>query len=360
MEALTPSGTVTDGSADPEQVVEPLPEMPVEAPKAPRSRRRRPRKPPGAAESVAEAAIQDELPAAGEASAPEEPESPGDTAAGVGPVGLAPPDSESASPAEAGTPEADAGIAPAADPQPDSDGDAPVPGDDAPSDEPGESADPQAPTVSFPALVTASDDPDEDADAGEASEGDDAVSLESLATDMPGTEVTTRQVIEAILFVSDAPLALSKIVSILGIGSAREVRKHIEALNKRYTKEGAVFRIEKLAGGYQMLTLPQYNTWLRRLRQTRQDSKLSPAAMETLAVVAYKQPVVRAEIEAIRGVSAGEMLNRLRELGLVKIVGRAEDVGRPMLYGTTKRFLEVFGLSGLEDLPQVEQLPPPQ
>ena len=105
-----------------------------------------------------------------------------------------------------------------------------------------------------------------------------------------------------------------------------------------------------------MLTLPTYNTWIRRLKQTNKDNKLSQAAMETLAVVAYKQPVVRADIEAIRGVSAGEMLNRLREVGLIKIVGRAEDVGRPMLYGTTKRFLEVFGLSGLEDLPAVEEM----
>jgi segregation and condensation protein B len=202
----------------------------------------------------------------------------------------------------------------------------------------------------------------QDADADELSaEGEGGADApESLPTDSAGEEVTTEQVIEAILFAADAALTLPKIVSILGVGSARDVKKHIESLNKRYAREGAVFRIEKIAGGYQMLTLPQYNNWLRRLRQNRQDSKLSPAALETLAVVAYKQPVVRAEIEAIRGVSAGEMLNRLRELNLVKIVGRAEDVGRPMLYGTTKRFLEVFGLSGLEDLPQVEQLPPPQ
>src|SRR5690606_6991477 len=110
-----------------------------------------------------------------------------------------------------------------------------------------------------------------------------------------------------------------KIVSVLGVGSARDVKKHIEALNRKYEEIGATFRIEKISGGYQMLTLPQFNTWLRRLRQTRQESKFSAAALETLAVVAYKQPVVRAEIEAIRGVSAGEMLNRLRELGLVKI-----------------------------------------
>ena len=172
-------------------------------------------------------------------------------------------------------------------------------------------------------------------------------------------EVTTEQIIEAILFASESPLTIPKIVSLLGIGSARDVKSHIEALNTRYEKEAAAFRIEKIAGGYQMLTMPQFNTWLRRFKQSKQDNRLSPAALETLAVVAYKQPVVRAEIEAIRGVAAGEMLNRLRELGLVKIVGRAEDVGRPMLYGTTKRFLEVFGLSDLQDLPSVEQLQPP-
>lgn len=182
---------------------------------------------------------------------------------------------------------------------------------------------------------------------------------EQEQTTGPNGELTTEQVIEAVLFAADTPLSLPKIVSILGVGSAREVKKHIEALNKRYAEQRAAFRIEKIAGGYQVLTLPAFNTWVRRLRQNRQDSRLSQAAMETLAVVAYKQPVVRAEIEAIRGVAAGEMLNRLRELGLIKIVGRAEDVGRPMLYGTTRRFLEVFGLSSLDDLPEVEELQPP-
>ena len=181
------------------------------------------------------------------------------------------------------------------------------------------------------------------------------------AVEEPPQEVTTERVIEAVLFVSEAPLTLSKLVSILStaesqISSAREVRDHIQALNRRYRKTGASFRIEKIAGGYQMLTLPVYNTWIRKLKQSRQDSRLSQAALETLAVVAYKQPVIRAEIESIRGVAAGEMLNRLRELGLIKIVGRAEDVGRPILYGTTKRFLESFGLGDLEDLPEVEEL----
>jgi segregation and condensation protein B len=189
-------------------------------------------------------------------------------------------------------------------------------------------------------------------------EGDADADTETLEAPegMGEQEITTERVVEAILFASDAPLPLSKIVSILGVGSARDARNHIKSLNERYAQTGAAFRIEQIASGYQMLTLPTYNTWIRRLKQTNKDNKLSQAAMETLAVVAYKQPVVRADIEAIRGVAAGEMLNRLRELGLIKIVGRAEDVGRPMLYGTTKRFLEVFGLSGLEDLPEVEQM----
>lgn len=167
-------------------------------------------------------------------------------------------------------------------------------------------------------------------------------------------ELTTEQVVEAVLFAADAPLPLSRIVSIVGVGTARDVRKHIESLNAKYEASGSAFRIDNIAGGYQMLSLPRYNTWVRRLKQSRQDTRLSQAALETLAVVAYRQPVVRADIEAIRGVSSGEMLNRLRELGLLKIVGRADDVGRPMLYGTTRKFLELFGLSGLDDLPEVE------
>ncbi len=192
--------------------------------------------------------------------------------------------------------------------------------------------------------------PAEDAQEGASPEGE--------STDAPA-EISSERVVEAILFVSDSPLPPSRIVSVLGTGSAREVRQIVKALNAAYEREGHAFRIVEIAGGYQMLTQPEYNTWLRRLKQSRQESKLSPAALETLAIVAYKQPVVRADVEAIRGVSVGEVLNRLRELGLVKIVGRAEDVGRPMLYGTTRHFLETFGLSSLEDLPAVEELQMP-
>ena len=172
----------------------------------------------------------------------------------------------------------------------------------------------------------------------------------------PPTEITTESVVEAVLFATDSPLPAAKIVQILGIGTVRDVKNHIAALNEKYEQTGASFRIEAVGGGFQMLTLPPYNNWLGKLLRVRRETKLTSAAMETLAVVAYRQPVMRADIEAIRGVAVGDIVNRLREMGLVKIVGRAEVVGRPLLYGTTKKFLEVFGLASLDDLPEVEAL----
>jgi segregation and condensation protein B len=109
-----------------------------------------------------------------------------------------------------------------------------------------------------------------------------------------------------------------------------------------------------------MMTLPEYNNWLKNLLRQRADNKLSPAALETLAIVAYKQPIIRADIEAIRGVACGEMVRSLMYKGLVKIVGKAEVLGRPLLYGTTKKFLEVFGLNDLKDLPKAEELKQPE
>jgi segregation and condensation protein B len=109
-----------------------------------------------------------------------------------------------------------------------------------------------------------------------------------------------------------------------------------------------------------MLTLGEYNHWLKKLVRARDDSKLSQPALETLAIIAYKQPIIRADIEAIRGVAAGEMIRNLMYKGLVKITGRAEIVGRPMLYGTTKKFLEVFGLNTIKDLPKAEELKKPE
>ena len=162
--------------------------------------------------------------------------------------------------------------------------------------------------------------------------------------------------VEAILFASDCPLTAAKIARVAELPGQRAVRDAVEALNARYQQMGSAFRIETLAGGYQMLTRPEYHDVLARMLQTRRETHLSQAALETLAIVAYRQPIMRADVEAIRGVACGDVLRGLIEKQLIKIVARAEVLGRPMLYGTTRRFLEVFGISSLEDLPRVQQL----
>jgi segregation and condensation protein B len=169
-------------------------------------------------------------------------------------------------------------------------------------------------------------------------------------------DVSPAQIIEALLFSSDRPLSATRLAELSGVGSIREVRLHIADLNAKYLVSKLSFRIEAIARGYQMLTQPRYRPWLARLHQEQARTRLSPAALETLSIVAYKQPVIRADVEAIRGVGCGEVLSRLREMGLVRIVGRAEIVGRPILYGTTREFLDVFGLADLEDLPPMEAL----
>jgi len=176
----------------------------------------------------------------------------------------------------------------------------------------------------------------------------------------PDQEITTtvESVVEAVLFASDESLTEGRLANIVET-SAKQVRQHIKNLNEKYQSNNNSFRIEQIAGGYQMLTLSPYNHWLKKLLRVRGDNKLSPAAMETLAIIAYKQPVMRADIEAIRGVAVGEVIRSLSYKGLVKIVGRAEVLGRPMLYGTTKKFLEVFGLNTLKDLPKAQELKEP-
>ncbi len=172
-------------------------------------------------------------------------------------------------------------------------------------------------------------------------------------------ETTIASVVEAVLFASDEPLTVTRLAGIVET-TTKEIKDAVSSLNEMYKANNNAFRIERIAGGFQMLTLSPYNNWLKKLLRARSDSKLSPAALETLAIIAYKQPIIRADIEAIRGVAAGEMVRSLIEKGLVKIVGRAEVLGRPMLYGTTKKFLEVFGLNTLKDLPKAEELKKPE
>jgi segregation and condensation protein B len=192
----------------------------------------------------------------------------------------------------------------------------------------------------------------------ETLEAGDAANSQSEIPNPPSAAPTVDSVIEAILFATDEPLTDSKLAAIVE-ASSKQVRQSVEALNARYEANNNAFRIEQIAGGYQMLTLNIYNGWLKKMLHARSDSKLSPAAMETLAIIAYKQPVIRADIEAIRGVAVGEVIRSLMYKGLVKIVGRAEVLGHPMLYGTTKKFLEVFGLNSLNDLPKAEELKNP-
>jgi segregation and condensation protein B len=172
-------------------------------------------------------------------------------------------------------------------------------------------------------------------------------------------ETTVESVIEAILFASDESLSATKLAAIVEI-TTKQVNEAVKTLNEKYKAGNHAFRIVQIAGGYQMLTLSPYNHWLKSLLRARSESKLSAAALETLAIIAYKQPIIRADIEAIRGVAVGEMVRSLMYKGLVKITGRADVLGRPMLYGTTKKFLEVFGLNSLKDLPKIEELKKPQ
>ncbi|MHC5001519.1 MAG: SMC-Scp complex subunit ScpB [Planctomycetota bacterium] len=182
---------------------------------------------------------------------------------------------------------------------------------------------------------------------------------ERSAADVPCGDRPLTERVEALLVSTDRALSEARIAALLGIetkGAARAVSEAIEALNAGYDEAGRAFRAERLAGGWQLLTRPEFGPLLARMHSERQQSRLSQAALETLAIIAYRQPIMRAEIEAIRGVACGEVLRGLLERRLVKITGRAEELGRPMLYGTTKEFLNVFGLSGPDDLPEVEGL----
>lgn len=162
--------------------------------------------------------------------------------------------------------------------------------------------------------------------------------------------------VEAILFAADSALTAGRIAEVGELPGQRPVKRAIESLNERYEQIGSAFRIESIASGFRMLTRPEYHDVVSRLHRIRSQGRLSQAALETLAIVAYRQPILRADVEAIRGVACGEVLRGLMEKLLIKIVGRAEVIGRPMLYGTTRKFLEMFGLSGLDDLPRVEEL----
>lgn len=202
---------------------------------------------------------------------------------------------------------------------------------------------PTTPTKRKPAVKTPEDKPD---------------------ADRPDSDATRRRdgQVEAVLFSSDRAVAPGRIAEALEItadeGGARVIHEAVKRLNEAYEQTGRSFRIEKVAGGYRAVTTIEFADVIASFQAGKAQRRLSRAALEALSIIAYRQPVTRAEVEAIRGVACGEVLRSLLERRLIAITGRAEEVGRPMLYGTTKRFLEVFGVASVRDLPAPEGFQP--
>jgi segregation and condensation protein B len=165
------------------------------------------------------------------------------------------------------------------------------------------------------------------------------------------------RMIEAVLFASEAPLSAAELARVDESLDEERVEALLAELRLEYDREGRAFGLFEIGGGYQLLTRPDFAPVLQRFGSVPTAARLSGPAMETLAIVAYRQPVGRAEIEEIRGVGAGGVLRTLQERGLVDVVGRGEGLGRPLLYGTTATFLAHFGFRSLEDLPRPDELP---
>jgi len=157
--------------------------------------------------------------------------------------------------------------------------------------------------------------------------------------------------IEAVLFISQEPISLRRIALLAEVPEGTRIRNMLKKLNARYEKQSSAFRVFEVAGGFQLRTCALMAPWLARLHQFPNEIGLSQPVMETLAIIAWQQPVLRATIEKIRSVQCGEILKHLLEKDLVKIVGKSNDLGHPFLYGTTKKFLHVFGLNRTEELP---------
>ena len=168
-----------------------------------------------------------------------------------------------------------------------------------------------------------------------------------------------KRIVEALLFAVQEPISVRKICEVVEDVEAKEIREVIQQLREEYDTHDRVFQIEEIANGFQLLSRPEYHEWISKIRKKSGESKLSQQALETLSIIAYKQPIIRADIEAIRGVQSGQMIRTLIEKGLVKITGRDEVLGRPLLYGTTTKFLDHFGLKSIKDLPKVEDLEMP-
>lgn len=212
----------------------------------------------------------------------------------------------------------------------------------------------------------------------EGSEGREAsaapdVSAEAESTEPPSAEAATeaapandgavlaiaerelRGIVESLLFVSPEPLSVQRLVAIMGDVTKSDVAQALRGLGEELEQEGRGVRLVEIAGGFRLVTKQEYATWIKRLDKNKSAAKLSRSALESLAIIAYKQPIVRSEIEEIRGVETSGVVRTLLERKLVRIVGRKEVPGRPIMYGTTKFFLEHFGLNDLTQLPPLRE-----
>ena len=201
-------------------------------------------------------------------------------------------------------------------------------------------------------METVSAEPENPA-VGHEINGNGASSANAQAEALQGQELAA--VLEALLFVSAEPVPMARLASVIGTVSKAEVEQALKILQQQLEQERRGIQLVKLAGGYRLVTKPDYAPWLKRLDKAKAAQKLSRSALESLAIIAYKQPLVRAEIEEIRGVETSGVIRTLLERKLVRIVGRKEVPGRPIMYGTTKFFLEHFGLQDLSQLPPLRE-----
>ncbi|OGW65341.1 MAG: SMC-Scp complex subunit ScpB [Nitrospirae bacterium RIFCSPLOWO2_02_FULL_62_14] len=180
-------------------------------------------------------------------------------------------------------------------------------------------------------------------------EGEESARLQALE------ERELKAILESLLFVSAEPIPLERLMVALGTVSKSELRHALQSLREDFDREGRGLQMVELAGGFQIVTRAEHAPWIKRLAKAKASPKLSRSAMESLAIIAYKQPIVRAEIEQIRGVEVSGVLRTLLERKLIRMVGRKDVPGRPIMYGSTKLFLQQFGLSDLSQLPPLRE-----
>jgi segregation and condensation protein B len=179
-----------------------------------------------------------------------------------------------------------------------------------------------------------------------------------MAGELTMNDFEIKPILESLFFVSDSPIRLETLVEVLPELSKEVILEGIHQIQTEYGDPSKGIELTEIAGGYQFRTKPEWAEWVNRLKKAKA-VKLSQAALETLAIVAYRQPVIRPLIEEIRGVDSGSVLHTLLEKGLIKMMGRKDLPGRPIVYGTTKAFLELFGLNTLSDLPTLKEVQPP-